>query len=224
MPATSSPRTRRCRQGSTVSLPNWWSSTSRTMPPMTLHISLRELLALGRENASDESEPFNMAYLAVRGCAAVNGVSRLHGEVSRRIFQPLFPRRPAARSPDRPRDQRRSHAELGQSGGGRAMDQLLRQGSLARIARIRGRADSRARPTPTIWQCRTIRPQLARRLRPRAVVGATCRFGRHCRVRSKRAKHLFNPRRAHAWALRADSRPTSGRICCCAIRSGWLAC
>ena len=35
-----------------------------------------------------------MAYLAIRGSGAVNGVSRLHGEVSRRLFQPLFPRWP----------------------------------------------------------------------------------------------------------------------------------
>ena len=35
-----------------------------------------------------------MAYLAVRGSGAVNGVSRLHEEVSRQIFLPLFPRWP----------------------------------------------------------------------------------------------------------------------------------
>jgi starch phosphorylase len=35
-----------------------------------------------------------MAYLAIRGSAAVNGVSRLHGQVSRHIFGPLFPRWP----------------------------------------------------------------------------------------------------------------------------------
>jgi starch phosphorylase len=64
-----------------------------------LHISLRELLALGRRDANDDQEPFNMAYLAVRGSGMVNGVSRLHGEVSRRIFQPLFPRWPAAEIP-----------------------------------------------------------------------------------------------------------------------------
>ncbi len=57
-----------------------------------LGISIRDLLALGRRNPNDSSEPFNMAYLAVRGSGAVNGVSRLHGQVSRRIFQPLFPR------------------------------------------------------------------------------------------------------------------------------------
>ena len=59
-----------------------------------LGISLHDLLALGRQNPNDSSEPFNMTYLAVRGSGAVNGVSRLHGQVSRRIFQPLFPRWP----------------------------------------------------------------------------------------------------------------------------------
>jgi starch phosphorylase len=59
-----------------------------------LGISLHDLLALGRQNPHDSSEPFNMAYLAVRGSRAVNGVSRLHGQVSRRIFMPLFPRWP----------------------------------------------------------------------------------------------------------------------------------
>ncbi len=55
-----------------------------------LGISLHDLLALGRANPNDSFEDFNMAYLAVRGSGAVNGVSRLHGKVSRRIFTPLF--------------------------------------------------------------------------------------------------------------------------------------
>ena len=59
-----------------------------------LGIGLQDLLALGRRNPQDSSEPFNMAYLAMRGSCAVNGVSRLHGQVSRRIFQTLFPRWP----------------------------------------------------------------------------------------------------------------------------------
>ncbi len=59
-----------------------------------LGISLHDLLALGRQNPDDNSEPFNMAYLAVRGSGAVNGVSRLHGQVSRHLFEPLFPRWP----------------------------------------------------------------------------------------------------------------------------------
>ncbi len=64
-----------------------------------LSISLHDFLALGRRNPADSSEPFNMAYLAVRGSGAVNGVSELHGQVSRRIFQPLFPRRPEIEVP-----------------------------------------------------------------------------------------------------------------------------
>ena len=64
-----------------------------------LQISFKELMALGRVNAEDANEPFNMAYLAVRGAGAVNGVSQLHGEVSRSIFQPLFPRWPADEVP-----------------------------------------------------------------------------------------------------------------------------
>ncbi len=59
-----------------------------------LGIPLRDLLALGRQNPDDTSENFNMAYLAVRGSGAVNGVSRLHGKVSRNIFEPLFPHWP----------------------------------------------------------------------------------------------------------------------------------
>jgi glycogen phosphorylase len=64
-----------------------------------LSIPFGDLLALGRRNRHDPFEPFNMAYLAVRGSGAVNGVSRLHGEVSRRIFQALFPRWPEAQVP-----------------------------------------------------------------------------------------------------------------------------
>ena len=59
-----------------------------------LGISLNDLLALGRRDPTDASETFNMAYLAIRGSGAVNGVSRLHGEVSRHLFEPLFPHWP----------------------------------------------------------------------------------------------------------------------------------
>ena len=64
-----------------------------------LSISLHDLLALGRRDPNDSKEPFNMAYLAARGSLAINGVSRLHGAVSRRIFQVLFPRWPESEVP-----------------------------------------------------------------------------------------------------------------------------
>jgi starch phosphorylase len=64
-----------------------------------LVLSLRDLLALGRQNPNDSSESFNMAYLAIRGSGAVNGVSRLHGKVSRHLFEPLFSQWPAGEVP-----------------------------------------------------------------------------------------------------------------------------
>jgi glycogen phosphorylase len=70
-----------------------WYATER------LHISFDDLMALGRANPDDANEPFNMAYLAVHGSGAINGVSKLHGTVSRSIFLPLFPRWPVEEIP-----------------------------------------------------------------------------------------------------------------------------
>ncbi len=64
-----------------------------------LGITGQNLLALGRLNPDDPVEDFNMAYLAIRGSGAINGVSRLHGEVSRGIFKTLFPRWPEIEVP-----------------------------------------------------------------------------------------------------------------------------
>lgn len=57
-------------------------------------LSLEQALALGRANPNDAHEPFNMAFLAMRGSLLTFGVSNLHGAVSRHIFGPLFPRWP----------------------------------------------------------------------------------------------------------------------------------
>jgi starch phosphorylase len=64
-----------------------------------LSLPFEKLLALGRQEPGNPSEPFNMAYLAIRGSGNINGVSRLHGQVSRRIFQVLFPRWPLQEVP-----------------------------------------------------------------------------------------------------------------------------
>jgi starch phosphorylase len=58
-----------------------------------LALPMEQLLAMG-QTGGHPAEDFNMAYLAVRGSGRVNGVSKLHGQVSRHIFQPLFPRWP----------------------------------------------------------------------------------------------------------------------------------
>lgn len=57
-----------------------------------LNIPMKKLLGLGRANRDDDNEPFNMAFLAMRGSAFANGVSKLHAEISRNLFAPLFPR------------------------------------------------------------------------------------------------------------------------------------
>jgi starch phosphorylase len=65
----------------------------------TCGLSDEAFFALGRTSAGDAGAPFNMAYLALRGSCHANGVSRLHGRVSRRLFQPLFPGWPAGEVP-----------------------------------------------------------------------------------------------------------------------------
>ena len=55
-----------------------------------LSITWDELMALGRCEG-DSDKKFNMSYLATRMSQEVNGVSKLHGEVSRGIFNKLWP-------------------------------------------------------------------------------------------------------------------------------------
>lgn len=64
-----------------------------------LKISVDDFLSLGRKNPSDKTEKFNNAYLAINGSGFVNGVSRLHGNVSRHLFADLFPRWPVDEVP-----------------------------------------------------------------------------------------------------------------------------
>ncbi len=64
-----------------------------------MQVSIEDILRLGRANPGDHSEPFNMAYLAIRGASRINGVSRLHGDVSRELFGDLFPRCPIEEVP-----------------------------------------------------------------------------------------------------------------------------
>jgi starch phosphorylase len=64
-----------------------------------LAIGFNDLMALGRNYPNNYSESFNMANLAIRGSGAVNGVSQLHGKVSRHLFEPLFKRWPTGEVP-----------------------------------------------------------------------------------------------------------------------------
>ncbi len=56
--------------------------------------SFSDLMALGRVDPQDELEPFCMTILALKTSRAANGVSELHGHVSRRMWQCLYPEKP----------------------------------------------------------------------------------------------------------------------------------
>ena len=55
-----------------------------------LKLTHQRLMAFGRVNSADENEPFCMTVLALKLSRAANGVSALHGEVSREMWQCLF--------------------------------------------------------------------------------------------------------------------------------------
>ncbi|MFW5784121.1 MAG: alpha-glucan family phosphorylase, partial [Spirochaetota bacterium] len=64
-----------------------------------LEISYHDFMALGRENPSDELEHFCMTVLAIRLSAYNNAVSELHAEVSREMWQSLWPEMPTEEIP-----------------------------------------------------------------------------------------------------------------------------
>jgi starch phosphorylase len=57
-------------------------------------LSLSEFTALGKKNASDPDELFSMAIFALRLCGMANGVSALHGHVSREMWHDVWPGAP----------------------------------------------------------------------------------------------------------------------------------
>ncbi|MBI5208157.1 MAG: alpha-glucan family phosphorylase [Candidatus Firestonebacteria bacterium] len=57
----------------------------------TLNIDRDTFFSLGRINANDKNAPFNMATLAIKTTVFRNGVSKLHGMVSRKMWKDLWP-------------------------------------------------------------------------------------------------------------------------------------
>ena len=57
----------------------------------SLQISLHDFLGLGRQDPSDPREPFCMTVLALKLAAFANGVSELHGHVSRNMWRRIWP-------------------------------------------------------------------------------------------------------------------------------------
>ena len=59
-----------------------------------LGLDIEGFLALGREDVANRHEAFSMAVLAIRCSRWANGVSRLHGEVSRKMWKAIWPATP----------------------------------------------------------------------------------------------------------------------------------
>ncbi len=66
---------------------------------LSLGISEDRFMALGRTSATDSKETFKMPVLAIRLSSYRNGVSKLHGEVSRKIWNVLWPNVPTEEVP-----------------------------------------------------------------------------------------------------------------------------
>jgi starch phosphorylase len=64
-----------------------------------LGVGRETLIALGHQQSAEGDDGFNMACLALRSCARSNGVSRLHGRVSRGLFRGLYPGWPESEVP-----------------------------------------------------------------------------------------------------------------------------
>ena len=59
--------------------------------PKQLGIEWNDLIGLGRSNPDDKGEKFSMSVFALNTCQEANGVSWLHGEVSKKMFAPVWP-------------------------------------------------------------------------------------------------------------------------------------
>ena len=58
--------------------------------PQRLGISWDEFIGMGRENPENHTERFCMSVFACNTCQEVNGVSKLHGWVSQKMFAPIW--------------------------------------------------------------------------------------------------------------------------------------
>ena len=62
-------------------------------------VSIDRLMSLGHFEDDDPSDPFNMAVMGLRLAGKSNGVSKLHGQTSREMFQALWPQVPVEEVP-----------------------------------------------------------------------------------------------------------------------------
>jgi glycogen phosphorylase len=65
----------------------------------TMPVPFADIMALGRVNPKNAEEPFCMTVLALKASRAANGVSELHGDVSRHMWRGLYPNTPVEKVP-----------------------------------------------------------------------------------------------------------------------------
>ncbi len=65
----------------------------------SLGVTVEQMMRHGRIHQDDPNEPFTMTVLALRMCRAANGVSELHGQVSREMWKDLYPGTPVEKVP-----------------------------------------------------------------------------------------------------------------------------
>lgn len=65
----------------------------------SLGLTVDQIMRYGRIHGDDAAEPFTMTVLALRMCRAANGVSALHGSVSREMWKDLYPSVPVDKIP-----------------------------------------------------------------------------------------------------------------------------
>jgi starch phosphorylase len=137
-------------------------------------VAFDELMALGHFPGEEADSPFNMAVMGLRLAGMANGVSKLHGGVSREMFQPLWPDVSAEETPISAFTNG-VHGQMGRS-------RLVGLGASHGRSRRRGVASPRAGP------------RAAGGLRPQAPPRIAARPGRQ---RERRHVVRRGPRPAH---------------------------
>jgi starch phosphorylase len=139
--------------------------------PEQLGVDEEELLGWLRTQPGDREEPVGLTQLALRCSRGRNAVSRLHGEVARRMWQPLFA---VTREEDVPITHVTNGAHLPTflSAPFRALfDRYLGEGWLERAGDPRTWDAVQAIPDAELWEARcSARDQLVSHLRRRSVV------------------------------------------------------
>ena len=148
----------------------------------------------GRTRATTD-EPFCMTVLAIRLANITNGVSKLHGSVSRKMWKNIWPDLPDAEIPITLDHQRRPHAELAVAGDGPALRPLPGHpvgGTADRPQHLEAR-----RPHPRRRAVADARapPRAAGGLRPAPPQGAAQAPRRARRPRSPAPTRCSTPRR-----------------------------